>query len=45
MSGRGEEGAPSPRPGRSNLQLRIVSAIVLGLVVLLITYLAGCRFV
>ncbi|SEB35856.1 phosphatidate cytidylyltransferase [Nitratireductor aquibiodomus] len=44
MSGRGEEGAPSPRPGRSNLQLRIVSAIVLGLVVLLITYLGGLPF-
>lgn len=44
MSGRGEEGAPAPRPKRSNLQLRIISAIVLGLAVLLITYLGGLPF-
>ncbi|MFC5583509.1 phosphatidate cytidylyltransferase [Nitratireductor kimnyeongensis] len=44
MNGLGEEGKPASGRPRSNLQLRIVSAIILGLAVLLITYFGGLPF-
>lgn len=43
MTKPGDEGGPTRRP-RSNLQVRAVSALVLGSVVLLITYLGGLPF-